>query len=114
MAGFRQELSEWQRHLMEPVLPASGLRGEQCAVASGFAGCGVFEELYTGMASQPSTLTGGYLASPIAALQIYLDGNGNALELGVDNSEATAGPSYLQTATSSDFEGSYALAGQGF
>jgi hypothetical protein len=58
-----------------------------------------------------STLTG--VAGPFA-FQIYLDGNGNALELGVDNSEATAGPSYLQTATSSDFEGSYALAGQGF
>jgi hypothetical protein len=46
--------------------------------------------------------------------QLYLDGNGNALELGVDGTEATAGLSYLQTATSADFEGSYAIAGQGF
>jgi hypothetical protein len=71
------------------------------------------------------TLTGVTLSSTLQgpnnmpipepfAFQIYLDGNGNALELGVDPSEATAGPSYLQTATSSDFEGSYALAGQGF
>jgi hypothetical protein len=58
-----------------------------------------------------SALTG--LAGPFA-FQIYLDGNGNALELGVDNFQATEGPSYLQTATSSDFEGNYALAGQGF
>jgi hypothetical protein len=66
------------------------------------------------------TLTGVTLSSTLTnvagpfAFQIYLDGNGNALELGVDNSEATAGSSYLQTATSSDFEGSYALVGQGF
>jgi hypothetical protein len=46
--------------------------------------------------------------------QLYLDGNGNALELGVDNLQATAGPAYLQTATSADFEGAYGLVGSGF
>jgi hypothetical protein len=46
--------------------------------------------------------------------QLYLDGNGNALELGVDSVQATAGPAYLQTASSADFEGSYAISGQGF
>ena len=46
--------------------------------------------------------------------QLYLDGNGNALELGADNLQATSGPAYHQTATSADFEGSYALVGQGF
>jgi hypothetical protein len=46
--------------------------------------------------------------------QLYLDGNGNALELGVDTSEATAGLAYLQTVTSPVFAGNYAFAGQGF
>jgi hypothetical protein len=48
--------------------------------------------------------------------QLYLDGNGNALELGVDNSEVSAGMAYQQTASapSSPFAGSYALSGQGF
>jgi hypothetical protein len=45
--------------------------------------------------------------------QLYLDGNGNALELGVDALQVTAGPAYLQTTTTADFEGSYALQGQG-
>ncbi len=45
--------------------------------------------------------------------QLYLDGNGNALELGVDTLQTTAGQAYLQTTTAADFEGSYALLGQG-
>ena len=45
--------------------------------------------------------------------QLYLDGNGNALELGVDALQVTAGPAYLQTTTTADFEGGYALQGQG-
>jgi hypothetical protein len=48
------------------------------------------------------------------AFQLYLDGNGNALELGVDGTQATEGLSYAQNTTSSDFEGNYALAGQGY
>lgn len=46
--------------------------------------------------------------------QLYLDGNGNALEMGADNLQDTAGVAYLKTATSADFEGNYALGGQGF
>ncbi len=46
--------------------------------------------------------------------QLYLDGNGNALELGADSLQATAGVAYLKTATSADFEGNYALGGQGY
>lgn len=49
------------------------------------------------------------LQNPSFAFQLYLDGNGNALELGVDANEATSGLAYQQTASSSDFEGSYAL-----
>lgn len=45
--------------------------------------------------------------------QLYLDGNGNAFELGADANEVTAGPAYLQTTTAADFEGPYALQGQG-
>jgi hypothetical protein len=48
------------------------------------------------------------------SFQLYLDGNGNALELGVDNSQLNAGMAYQQTATSALFAGSYALSGQGF
>jgi hypothetical protein len=45
--------------------------------------------------------------------QLYLDGNGNALELGVDTLQTTAGQAYLQTTTAADFEGSYAILGHG-
>jgi hypothetical protein len=46
--------------------------------------------------------------------QLYLDGKGNALELGVDASEVTGAMAYAQTAQSGDFEGAYAFAAQGF
>ncbi|HSY70224.1 MAG TPA: hypothetical protein VK813_16355 [Edaphobacter sp.] len=78
----------------------------------------------------PSTLAGGsYTVDPTGRVtisnvnaqpadatftfQLYLDGNGNALELGADSEEVTEGPAYLQSNTSADFEGSYALVGQG-
>jgi hypothetical protein len=48
------------------------------------------------------------------AFQLYLDGNGNALELGVDTTQVTWGPAYQQNAPSGDFEGSYALSAYGF
>jgi hypothetical protein len=47
------------------------------------------------------------------AFQLYLDGNGNGLVLGVDQNQQTAGPAYLQNAPA-DFEGSYALGALGF
>ena len=46
--------------------------------------------------------------------QFYLDGNGNALEMGADSIEVTEGPAYLQTNATADFEGSFALVGQGY
>jgi hypothetical protein len=46
--------------------------------------------------------------------QLYLDGNGNALELGVDASEVTGAMAYAQNVASGDFEGAYAFAAQGF
>jgi hypothetical protein len=58
------------------------------------------------------------VSSPIStttplSFQLYLDGNGNALELGVDTVEVTEGPAFLQSATG-DFEGSYAIVGNGY
>jgi hypothetical protein len=48
------------------------------------------------------------------AFQFYLDGNGNALELGIDPSQVTAAMAYAQTAASSNYEGTFATAAQGF
>jgi hypothetical protein len=65
------------------------------------------------VAATISRVGGGTPGSASFSFQLYLDGNGNALELGADSQQVTTGPAYLQTATSADFEGSYALAGQG-
>jgi len=79
----------------------------------------------------PSTLSGGrYTVDPTGRVtisnvtatpanatftfQLYLDGSGNALQLGADSLEVTSGPSYLQTSTTADFEGAYGLLGQGY
>lgn len=47
------------------------------------------------------------------AFQLYLDGNGNALEVGTDAIQGTTGPSYLQTASQVN-AGKYAIGAQGF
>jgi hypothetical protein len=44
---------------------------------------------------------------------LYLDGNGNGVTLGADNIQQTSGLAYLQNGLS-DYEGSYAIASQGF
>ncbi len=46
--------------------------------------------------------------------QLYLDGSGNALELGVDTNEVTGAMAYAQNVPSGDFEGAYAFATRGF
>jgi hypothetical protein len=46
-------------------------------------------------------------------LQLYLDGHGNAMELGVDTSEVTQGPAFQQTVSSFQ-NANYALAGIGY
>ncbi len=49
------------------------------------------------------------------AFELYLDGNGNAMEIGLDSSQLNAAQAYQQTVSSSaSFAGTYALAGQGF
>ncbi len=59
-----------------------------------------------------SNVTPQILGAPLA-FQLYLDGNGNALELGVDASEGSAGSSFLQT-TGAINPGNYAIGAQGF
>jgi hypothetical protein len=62
-----------------------------------------------------SNVTPSLVANVPFAFQLYLDGSGNALELGVDNSQASAGLAYQQTnGLSASFAGAYALSGQGF
>ncbi len=64
----------------------------------------------TGRVTLNVVATSGSLPNPLPfAFQLYLDGNGNALELGVDDTQATSGLAYLQSAPSADFEGSFAL-----
>jgi hypothetical protein len=48
------------------------------------------------------------------AFQFYLDGNGNALELGVDSSQVTAGTAFAQTGTAAINAGNYAIGAFGF
>jgi hypothetical protein len=46
--------------------------------------------------------------------QLYLDGNGNALEVGLDAGEVTGAPAYAQQASNADYEGAFAFTAQGF
>ena len=59
-----------------------------------------------------SNITPAILGAPLA-FQLYLDGNGNALELGVDASQGSAGSSFQQT-TGAVNAGNYAIGAQGF
>jgi hypothetical protein len=55
--------------------------------------------------------------SPITdtlSFQAYLDGNGNALVMGSDTIQVTAGPGYLQAAASPTLFGPYGLTAMGF
>ncbi|MGO9828869.1 MAG: hypothetical protein ACLPJH_01920 [Myxococcaceae bacterium] len=46
--------------------------------------------------------------------QLYLDGNGNALELGLDATEVSGSQAYAQVANTDQFQGAFAVTGQGF
>jgi hypothetical protein len=64
----------------------------------------------TGRVTLTVVATSGSYPNPLPfTFQLYLDGNGNALELGVDITQATSGLAYVQSAPSADFEGTYAL-----
>ena len=69
----------------------------------------------TGRVTVTATISSNQISNnPTFTFQLYLDGNGNALELGVDSLQITSGLAYLQQAPSSDFEGTYALNVYGF
>ena len=69
----------------------------------------------TGRVTLTATISSNQISNnPTFTFQLYLDGNGNALELGVDGLQITSGLSYLQQASSADFEGNYALNVYGF
>jgi hypothetical protein len=69
----------------------------------------------TGRVTLTATIASNQISNnPTFTFQLYLDGNGNALELGVDSLQITSGLAYLQQTQSSDFEGSYALNVYGF
>ncbi len=69
----------------------------------------------TGRVTLTATISSNSISNnPTFTFQLYLDGNGNALELGVDSLQITSGLSYLQQASSADFEGNYALNVYGF
>jgi hypothetical protein len=69
----------------------------------------------TGRVTLTATITANQISNnPTFTFQLYLDGNGNALELGVDSLQITSGLAYLQQAPSADFEGNYALNVYGF
>jgi hypothetical protein len=59
------------------------------------------------------TVSGSNIGNGPYAFQLYLDGSGNALEVGSDTIQGSAGQSYLQTATQVS-AGKYAIGAQGF
>jgi hypothetical protein len=60
------------------------------------------------------TTSGNNTTNPLTlGFQLYLDGNGNALELGVDTLQVSSGMSYLQTTGAFPPAGNYGLLGQG-
>jgi hypothetical protein len=69
----------------------------------------------TGRVTLTATITSGSISNnPTFTFQLYLDGSGNALELGADNLQITSGLAYLQQAQSSGFEGPYAIRVYGY
>jgi hypothetical protein len=61
------------------------------------------------------TTSGNNTTNPLTLqFQLYLDGNGNALELGVDNIQVSSGMAYLQTTGNFPGPGNSVLLAQGF
>jgi hypothetical protein len=60
-----------------------------------------------------SNVSSSLIPNPLS-FQLYLDGNGNALELGVDNIQVSGGVAYAQATPSPALGGAFALAAQGF
>jgi hypothetical protein len=60
-----------------------------------------------------TNVSSSLIPNPLS-FQLYLDGNGNALELGVDNIQVSGGVAYAQGTPGPAFGGAFALAAQGF
>ena len=60
-----------------------------------------------------TNVTAPYVSGATFTFRLYLDGNGNALAIGVDQYESSGGLSILQNALGSDYEGNFALSTQG-
>jgi hypothetical protein len=60
-----------------------------------------------------TNVSSSLIPNPLS-FQLYLDGNGNALELGVDNIQVSGGVAYAQTAPSPALASVFAFSGQGF
>jgi hypothetical protein len=60
------------------------------------------------------TVAGSQIGNGPFAFQLYLDGNGNGLELGADAIQGSTGPAYAQTATGGIVPGKYAIGASGF
>ena len=62
-----------------------------------------------------TNVTDGNVFNPALSIQVYVDGNGNALEIGVDSTtDVHAGLAFLQNLTTPTFSGNYGLAANGF
>jgi len=60
-----------------------------------------------------TNVSSSLIPNPLS-FELYLDGNGNALELGIDNIQVSGGEAYAQGAPGPAFGGAFALAAQGF
>jgi hypothetical protein len=60
------------------------------------------------------SVTGSNIGTGPFSFQFYLDGNGNALELGTDTVQGSAGPAYQQTSTQQIAAGKYVIGAEGF
>jgi hypothetical protein len=59
-------------------------------------------------------VTGSNIGNGPFSFQFYLDGNGNALQLGTDTTEGSSGLGYQQTSTQQIAGGKYVIGAQGF
>lgn len=59
-------------------------------------------------------VTGSNIGNGPFSFQFYLDGNGNALQLGTDTVEGSSGLGYHQTSTQQPAAGKYVIGAQGF
>jgi hypothetical protein len=82
--------------------------------ASQVANATITSATYTVDPTGRVTVSSVLFGQPVTfAFQLYLDGSGNALELGIDNFEVSGGTAYLQSLTSAAFAGSYGMSASG-